>query len=33
MLEDTRGDVLDTIKEEFFEWLKKSGIRSTKKQK
>lgn len=33
LLEDTRDDVLDATKEEFFDWLKASGVRSTKKQK
>ena len=33
LLEDTRDDVLDATKEEFFEWLDDTGVRSTKKQK
>ena len=33
LLEDARDDVLDATKEEFFEWLDDTGVRSTKKQK
>ena len=33
MLEDTRDDVLDVTKEEFFDWLRKNGVRSIPKTK
>ena len=33
MLEEARDDVLDATKEAFFDWLKASGVRSTKKNK
>ena len=33
LLEDARDDVLDATKEEFFEWLDDTGVRSTKKKK
>jgi len=33
MLEDTRDDVLDATKEEFFDWLRKNGVRSIPKTK
>ena len=33
LLEDARDDVLDATKEECFEWLDDTGVRSTKKKK
>lgn len=33
MLEDLRDDVLDQTKEEFFNWLVSTGVRSTAKAK
>lgn len=33
MLEETRYEVLDETKDRFFDWLRDSGIESTKKEK
>jgi len=33
ILEGLKSDVLETTKAEFFEWLRKSGVKSTRKEK